>query len=135
MKELIDKEFLEAPKKVQFIYIMAKIDQPIGSQIIEDAIKESPEYFPDELEHRRKWALIPQHVHDSYSKEIEILRTEIYKEMPESKGILGWINDPKGYEEYSIKWRECYERERPFLIALHKRFYGRYNIKIIDLDV
>ena len=64
MKDLTYKELLEAPAKVRFLYTMAVAKQPVGSQMIEDAIKESPEYFPDELEHRRKWELIPQQDHD-----------------------------------------------------------------------
>jgi len=129
MKDLTYKELLEAPARVQFIYTMAMAKQPVGSQIIEDAIKESPEYFPDELEHRRKWALIPQQVHDDYWKEREILRAEMYKEMPPSKGILGWIDDPKGYEEWNIAYEKCSKAEKPFAAALHKKFYGQYGIE------
>ena len=129
MKWLTDKQFLEAPARVQFIYTMAMAKQPVGSKMIKDAIKESPEYFPDELEHRRKWALIPQQVHDDYWKEREILRAEMYKGMPPSKGILGWIKDPKGYEEWSKKYDECRKAEEPLAAALHKRFYGQYGIE------
>ena len=97
--------------------------------MIEHAIKESPEYFPDEIEHRRKWALIPQQVHDDYWKEREILRTKVYKEMPPSKGILGWIDDPKGLEAWHAKWKECRENEKPLAAALHKKFYGQYGVE------
>ncbi len=129
MKNLTYKEFLDAPAKIQFLYKMGIAKHPVGRKILEDAIKENPEYFPDEIEHRRKWALIPQQVHDDYWKEMEILKTEMYKDMPESKGILGWIDDPKGYEEWSAKWSECYEKEQPLAKALHQKFYGRYGIQ------
>lgn len=61
MKDLSYAEFEKAPSKVQFLYVAAIMKQPVGSQMIEDAIKDHPEYFPDELEHRRKWAAIPKH--------------------------------------------------------------------------
>lgn len=59
MKHLTYKELLEAPARVQLLYTLAITNQPAGSKMIEDAIKENPEYFPDELECRRKCALIP----------------------------------------------------------------------------
>lgn len=129
MKQLTEKEFSEAPEKVQFLYAMSIIGQPVGNQMIEEAIKESPEYFPDELEHRRKWALIPQQVHDDYWEEREILRTEMYKEMPESKGILGWAKDQSGYNEWRAKYDECREKEKPLSLALHTKYYGQYGIE------
>ena len=129
MKDLTYKELLEAPAKVQLLYTMAMAKQPVGMKMLEDAIADHPEYFPDELEHRRKWALIPQQVHDDFWKEREILRTEMYKEMPPSKGILGWINDPKGYEEWNIAYEKCRKAEEPLAAALHKKFYGQYGIE------
>lgn len=129
MKNLTHKELLEAPANVQFLYTMAMAKQPVGMKMLEDAIEDYPQYFPDELEHRRKWALIPQQVHDDYLKEMEILRTEMYKEMPPSKGVLGWINDPKGYEEWNIAYEKCKKAEEPLVAALYEKFYGQYGIE------
>lgn len=129
MKNLNYKEFLEAPHKVQFLYMMAMTKQPTGSEMIESAIKEHPEYFPDELEHRRKWALIPQSVHDKYWEERSALSSKMFIDMPESKGILGWIDDPTGFAEWNKKWKECYEKEKPLAEALHNKYYAEYGIK------
>jgi len=129
MKNLTYKEYLEAPSRVQFIYNMAMAKQPIGSSMLEKAIEENPEYFPDILEHRRKWSLVPQSVQDEYTKQREILRSEIYKEMPPSKGILGWIEDQKGYEDWSKKYDECRKKEEPLEKALHDKFYKQYGIE------
>lgn len=46
-----------------------------------------------------------------------------------SKGILRWIDDPKGYEEWNTKRKECSEKEKPFASALHKKFYSQYVIE------
>lgn len=129
MKYLTYKELLEAPAKVQFLYTMAMAKHLVSSQMIEDAIKESPEYFHNELEHRRKWALIPQQVHDDYWKERGVLSTEMYKEMSPSKGVLEWIDEPKAYEEWNIAYEKCSKAEKPLLAALHKKFYGKYGIE------
>jgi len=129
MKDLTYKELENAPSIVKFLYLRAMAKEPVGSSMIEEAIKDYPEYFPDELEHRRKWVLIPQQVHDDYWKEREILRTEMYKEMPPSKGILGWINDPKGYEGWNIAYEKCRKTEAPLAAALHKKFYSQYGIE------
>lgn len=58
MKDLTEKEFLAAPAKVQFVYVAASLKQPIGFEMLDSAIRENPEYFPEEVEHRRKWALM-----------------------------------------------------------------------------
>lgn len=131
MKDLTYKELLEAPARVQFLYTMAIAKQPVGSQMIEDAIKESPEYFPDELEHRRKWALIPQTVHDEYWAEREQLRTECYKAMPPSKGISGWAMDEskEDYNNWNTAYQKCREIEKPLAEAIYKKYYGQYGIE------
>ena len=131
MKNLTYDELVKAPSKVKFLYAMAVIGQPVGSQMIEDAIKESPEYFADELEHRRKWALIPQSVHDEYWDEIEKVRKEVYKDMPPSKGIIGWAMDEDitVFEKWHEAYRKCREIEKPLSEAIHKKYYGKYGIE------
>ncbi len=129
MKILTDKELIKAPSRVQFLYWMAFSKQPVGSQMIEDALREKPEYFPDEIEHRRKWALIPQSVHDEYYAEKEILHNICYKDMPPSKGILGWIRDGNGYKEWNDAYNKCREVEKPLAEALHKKHYEQYGIE------
>lgn len=129
MKDLTEKEFFEAPSKVQYIYMMGMMKHPIGSSIYEDAIKEHPEYFPDEVEHRRKWDAIPQDVHDKYLEEYWELDKEIMKDVPPSKGIFGWIDDQEGYSEWNKKWTEANEKGKPLREALHKKFYSEYDIE------
>ena len=129
MKYLTPKEFSKAPAKIQWLYTMALAKQPIGSSTLENAIKEHPEYFPDELEHRRKYDLIPQQVHDDYWKEWRVLIDEMYKEMPPSKGILSCIDDPKGYKEWSIAYEKAKKKQEPLQKALHDKFYHQYGIE------
>lgn len=128
MKVLTYQELLEAPPKVQLLYLKAVVKQPVGSKIVEDAITEHPEYFPDEIEHRIKYSLIPQQVHDDYWKERDVLIAEIYKEMPPSKGILGWFDDLKGFQEWNEAYKKCRKAEELLATTLHNKFYGQYGI-------
>lgn len=106
---------------------MGVTNMPVSSKILEEAIAENPEYFPDEVEYRAKWDKIPQHVHDNYQKEMDALKSEVYKDMPHSKGILGWIKDPTGLKEWESAYDKCRKIEEPLAAALHKKFYSQYG--------
>ena len=129
MKDLTDKEFFEVPNKVQYIYMMGMMKQPIGSSTYDKAIKEHPEYFPDEVEHRKKWAAIPQEVHDKYWEEYWKIEEEVMKDVSLSKGIMAWLDDQEGYSEWNKKWTEANEKAKPLREALHKKFYSEYCIE------
>lgn len=129
MKVLTEKELREAPAKIQVIYIKSHFGIGISVSMFEEAIIEYPEYFPDEVEHKRKWDSVPQSIQDGYNKERELLRNVIYKDLPPSKGILGWINDAEGYEKWRIKSDECREKEMSLAKELHKKFFGQYGIE------
>ncbi len=131
MKDLTYEDLITAPTRVQFLYLAAIRNEPVGSQMIEDAIKESPEYFQEELEYKRKWALVPQSVHDEYWAAREELGKEIYKDMPPSKGIIGWAADKDfdGYNKWSDAYNKCREIEKPLAEEIHRKFYGEYGIE------
>ncbi len=82
MKDLSVKEFEDVPSKVKYIYMCAVMKQPIDSTIYEDAIKEHPEYFIEEVEHSRKLDAIPQEVHDPYFKEYHKIDEELFSDIP-----------------------------------------------------
>lgn len=128
MKKLTYNELLEAPAMIQFLYMMAEANIPVGLKMCEDAIREHPEYFLYELEHRRKWELIPQHVHDDYLRELKTLTAEVYKELPPSKGISGWV-DVKEFEEWSAVYMKCRKAEIQITVSLYKKHYGDYGIE------
>lgn len=129
MKDLSYAELEKAPSRVKFLYMMAIMKQPVGSKMIEEAIKDHPEYFPDELEHRRKWASIPQSVHDEYWEEWQKLDKEVYKDLPPSNGIIGWLDDREGYENWNKVRKRCYDAGQPLFKALHQKYYGQYGIE------
>lgn len=130
MKNLTDKELQDAPATIKFLYWSAKSDIYISSQMLEEAMRDYPEYFPEEIEYKRKWALIPQSVHDAYWLERHKQIEDIYKDMPPNKGIIGWASDKSG-NDYNI-WNDTYKKlreiEKPLAEALHKKYYSQYGI-------
>ena len=51
------------------------------------------------------------------------------KDVPPSKGICGWMNDPDGYEDWNKKFTQALEIARPLRKKLHDKFYTKYGIK------
>lgn len=128
MKFLNFAEIEKAPAIVQFIWAAKISNTPIGYSTFEKAVEEHPQYFPEEIEYRKKWASIPQSVHDEYEKERKEIHLKCFELLPESKGISGWINDIEGYNEWSRIYDECSKKEEPLLKKLHKKYYSKYGI-------
>ena len=132
MRDLTLDEFEDAPTKVQYIYVSLLMNHPIGSSIYEEAIKENPEYFPDEIEHREKWNAIPQEVHDAYWEEYMEIDQEIFKDVPHTgKGLMFYLNNPKESNEHKKAWDAAYKKVLPLREALHRKFYSKYGIKFL----
>jgi len=130
MKNLTHKELKDAPSEVQYLYMCSVMNHPIGSSIYEETIKKHPEYFPDEIEHRKKWEAIPKEVHDAYWKEYWKIDKEIYKDVPHrGKGILFYAQNPKEYAEYKEAFDAARKKALPLHEALHRKFYSKYGIE------
>lgn len=129
MKDLTTKEFFEAPSRVQYIYIMGIMKQPIGSSLYNEAIEEHPEYFPDVIEYRKKWVVIPQKAHNDYWEEYWVLDKEVMKNVPDSKGIVHWASNPSDYVEWNKEYTKAKEKGKPLYQELHKKFYSKYGIE------
>jgi len=129
MKNLTHKELIAAPRKIQSIYFLAMTKTPMGSGLIESAIKEHPEYFPDEVEHRRKWILIPQSVHDAYWAESSKLQEKAYSDIPDFGGISNAINHPEKFTEWKQAHDAASEKAKPLFKALHEKHYAKYGIE------
>ena len=129
MKNLNDKEFKEAPNSIQILYCKSIANYPVGSEELKKAIEEFPDYFPEEIEHEKKWNSIPESIHEEYWKEMEALRKEIFKDLPEGRGIFFWINNPTKLKN----WQEQYEKLKikglPKAKKLHQKFYSSYGIE------
>lgn len=129
MKKLTEKEFTKAPRLIQFAYMLSSENIPVSSKILGECMEKYPEYFPYEIEAKRKWAAVPQKVHDDYWEQRKILEAETFKDMPPSMGLIGWANNPGAFEN----WRKEYEKRqselKPKIRALHENFYKKYGIE------
>jgi hypothetical protein len=129
MKDLTEEELLKAPHIIKIIYMSAISKVPIGSGTYERAIEDHPEYFPETIEHRRKWKLIPQEVHDEYWKEYWQIYKEIMKDVPPSKGIFGWIQNLDEWTEWNKLYQEAKEKGKHLHKNLHEKHYSKYGIE------
>jgi hypothetical protein len=129
MKNLTVDEFMNAPHIVQYVCMSGITGNPIGANTLNEAIENHPEYFPDEIEHRRKWNAIPQEVHDAYLKDRVLLDVEISNNIPPSRGICGWIDDPEGYEEWTLALCKATATYSPKRKEIHDKHYAKYGIE------
>ena len=129
MKDLTVEQLEKAPSIVQYLYVASFMKQPVGGKTIDEAMEKHPEYFPDEVEHRRKWALIPQEVHDNYWEEYWNIEKELFKDVPPSEGLMAMCNNTEKYQIWSKAWNIANEKAKPLRKKLHEKFYSKYGIE------
>lgn len=125
MKALLPGEFKGAPVSIQYLYICAMNDFPVGSSILDEAMENHPEYFPDELAQRAKWDAIPSEVHDAYAKEY----VELMKMLPQSPGLLKLAVGGEEADEYFRKEKKVGKEFESLSRELHDKYYGPYGIE------
>lgn len=129
MKELTHKEFSDAPFNVQYVYMRTLLGQPVSATLLNEAITESPSYFPEEAEEKRKWDAIPQEVHASYWKEYWELHNSLCKDIPHyGLGILFYSDNPEQYIEYQKAMAIAEPKLERLKKKLYKKYYEKYGI-------
>ncbi len=126
MKNLTTEQFKKAPAIVQNIYIAGFAKQFVSVKTMNEAIEQHPEYFPDEVEHRRKWALIPPEVHDSYWKEYSAIEEEFFNNAPSGKGLMQQM---KASPNWRKAWEGAREKTKQLRKDLHQKYYSEYGIE------
>jgi hypothetical protein len=129
MKSLTNKQLEEAPLLIQQIHFTWMIGRPIGSSTYEKAIADHPEYFPDEVEAKRKWDLVPQEVHDKYLEEYWQVHREIFKDVTDGGGFMDTINNSSAHQAWRKANDEAYAKMKPLEKKLHNKYYLKYGIK------
>ena len=124
LEELTWERLENAPSLVQFIWACSINKRPIGMSLYDEAIEKHPEYFPEEVEHRRKWDLIPEEVHEAYRKEYWEMVNEIEKDLPEKTGLMGAVFNDEYHKEWSKLQPLIREKEK----EIHNKHYKKYGI-------
>lgn len=129
MKELTHKEFLDAPFNVQYVYMRTFLGQPVSATLLNEAITESPSYFPEEAEEKRKWDAIPQEIHAAYWMEYWKLHNKICNAIPHyGLGILFYSDNPEQFIEYQKAMAIAEPKLERLKKKLHKKYYEKYGI-------
>jgi len=128
MRDLTYDELIKAPTVVQYIYMNSLQKIPIGYRTLNEGIENYPEYFPDEVEHRKKWKVVPQNVHDAYWKEREEIYNKVMKDVPKGYGLLWHIENPQESEIVQSEQSKAFEKLKPLEKSLHEKYYGKYGL-------
>ena len=135
MKHLTDAELKVAPQDVLYIYMSSLATAHgfptfIGSSQLERAIKNHPEYFPDEVEHRRKWASVPEEVkqaHDAeYERRYALLRPGFTPWT--GVGIMALARRTPEAIAYEAMIKDTAKAAGAMRREVHNQFYGPYGL-------
>lgn len=123
MRTLTTAELDSAPTEIQFLYTCGVMKIPVGTSIVNKAMEQHPEYFPDEIENKKKWEMVPKSATDEYFKEYH----EIWKDHYKDIGLSPGIGSPDFLEWYkkSVKIGPIPEDK---MAALNEKHYGVYGI-------
>lgn len=128
LDNLTGKEILDTPPKVSLVFSMAQLGIPIGIKFYEGILNEYPEYFPEEVEWRRKMALVPESVHEAYRNELHELFNESFKEWG-GRGMLYWTKNPEEYAQTLKKAEASSKKQRIKEDELFKKYYSAYGLE------
>ena len=115
----------------QIVLAMQMINQPIGMSTYEEALEHNPEMFPDEIEHRRKWSLVPKHVEEAYLKELSEFENKHFGQAPHAgMGIVWYMNHPLEHKE-NEEWHKKHRKERlENKKKIHDKYLSEYGIEL-----
>ena len=122
------EEIQQAPSLIQFLWINSMGDFPIGLSAYQKAMREHPEYFPDEIARQERWDKVPQEVHDAYWKEFWQMSNELHKDSTPNKGMIYWCDHPEEYEKWKKDWDKIRPIEEQKEKELHKKYYEPYGV-------
>ena len=122
----------DIPFEVQVaIWVLSKggLYGPEVIAVVDKAISDYPDWFPEIVERNRIFALIPLGVHEAYGKELKEIE-DWFKEIkgPKSLGVMGWIKNPDKLWEFDNFWKPIWKEREDKEEALkekhYKHFYG-----------
>lgn len=138
----------DMPSKVAFV-LGAKYSQtPISFEMYESALKEYPEWFPEEIERRRRWDAIPKDEKDEYyslSKEWSLPTDgflseceEIFGKMPDPDlrgvGIIQRVttHEHRDWTAHDNWFKKVFELRHKQEGELYDKYFAKYGFKYND---
>jgi len=128
MKPLTIEELSNAPGIVQLVYLSSINKTPIGISTYEQALKDYPEYFPQEVKRRKQWVDIPIELRNGYMRECSEHFQSVLGDL-ESKGILYYCDHPEEHKEFQRKLSTRLELLRIVEKHLWDKYFGDYDIE------
>ena len=122
MMSKIQNDFINKPSLVQHVEWHKRLGQPLPMSIYEEAISKHPEYFPKEVELRRKWDSVPIHIIEAYKRECLDVTEKVFANLPPQKGFLYWSEHKEEYLAFNDSFSKCMAEEK----KLHKEIYDKY---------
>ena len=116
------EEFNALPAVTQMVYINASMGIPMGSGIIDKAMKASPEIFEEEIQRRNLWESIPQEVKDAYWRELNEKMDELPKHPKAGMGMVHYVKHPKDLKEV----QEHLDKYRPLREQIDREIHDKY---------
>lgn len=124
----------QVPPLIQYLWAASYMNHGIGLKMYEEAIQKYPEYFVEELEARRKWAIVPDDIKKQHFEEGYEAISEIQKEChvkAGGSGILYWLEHPYEMDAHM----ECLASKRLEInrvrMHFHKKYLAKYGIEFV----
>lgn len=133
MKDLSWEEQHSAPPLVIQIYWMARVGIPIGISLHDEAIEKHPEYFPEEVELRKKWALVPKKLEEQWLNKVVAINRK-YREaappLPEGglMAIVRATDENKKMIAWRAYWDDAHEVQKKEENELFNRMFNEYGL-------
>lgn len=115
----------DIPSTIMYLWACSINKMATSGTIIEQAMKDHPEYFVEELEYRRKMATVPQEVHDAYHE--DCMHKEMWRssELPNTtKGLYYYSQHPEEYQDY---WEASKQLDKQYdMEEIDRQLWNKY---------
>jgi hypothetical protein len=128
VKDLTLEELNKAPGVIRYIFAASSAGLPVSGKLVDQATKDYPQYFQEEIERKTKWNAIPEEIRKAYLKETTEKYMELYGSIPNSrKGIWYWCNHPEEYKGHEKAYEEIQPKLKQIEIELYNKYIKKYD--------
>jgi len=122
----------DLPHEIMCLWVASMYNHPVGCSQVDKAMELYPEYFPVEVEYRRKMSMVPKQVSDAHMTELMALHNWWFSELPDStKGLWYYSQHPEEWQDHwaaSEALHKKYDKEE-MERRLWNKYYTLYGLK------